>query len=48
MNKDTANAILVAIMIATLFFLSGFNNTRINTLSDKIEQLEVYHEIRER
>jgi len=48
MNRTGIDIIVIALLIGVLFFLSGYNNTRIRTLSDKIEQLEVHHEIRER
>ena len=41
-------ALVLTVMLLTLFFLSGYNNTRIKTLSERIDQLEVYHEIRQR
>jgi len=44
MNRTGIDIIVIALMIGILFFLSGYNNTEIKTLGNRVEQLEVYHE----
>jgi hypothetical protein len=46
MTRETINVICTALLIGVLFFLSGYNNTKIRTLTNKVTQLETYHEER--
>lgn len=43
MSAQTAQTIVVAILIGALFFLSGYNNTRIKQETQRIDQLEIHH-----
>ena len=43
MKPNTAYRIIIAILIAALFFLSGYNNKRIKQETERIDQLETHH-----
>lgn len=46
MTKETGNFIIIGALVALLFVLSGYNNARIRTLSDKVDQLEIHHVVK--
>jgi len=41
MKAQTVNTIVIAILIGALFFVTGYNNTRIKQLTEKIDQYHV-------
>lgn len=44
MTRKTINVTVIALLIGVLFFLSGYNNTKIRTLTNKVTQLETHYE----
>ena len=48
MTNQTVSAIIIVILISTLFFIAGYNNKRIEQETERIDQLEIHHIIEQR